>query len=182
MIAVNVLLAMDGFSLNVRLSPAHDIGAPRLQEFPMTIEIVQRPAFHVVGMSIRTKPQSPEIPALWPKFVARTQEIEGRTEPRVTYGVMRHEPPDTLLYIAGAAVPAGTRAPVGMEIHEVAAGSYARFQYPLSRIGEGFGEIFSRLLPSSGYVQAPGFSLERYGESFDPQDRESMVEILIPVR
>jgi AraC family transcriptional regulator len=148
----------------------------------MSVEIVQRSVFHVVGMSIRTQPQSPEIPALWPKFVARMQEIEGRTEPKVAYGVMRHEPPSTLLYIAGVAVPAGTRAPAGMEIYEVAAGSYAQFRYPLSRIGEGFGEIFSRLLPSSGYVQAPGFQLERYGESFDPQDRNSMVEILIPVR
>jgi AraC family transcriptional regulator len=173
---------MNSFSLNILLSIAHDFGASRLQEFPMSVEIIQRPAFLVVGMGIRTKPQSPEIPALWPKFVARLHEIEGRTEPRVTYGVMRHEPPDTLFYIAGTAVPAGTRAPAGMEIHEVPAASYARFQYPLSRIGEGFGEIFSRLLPSSGYAQAPGFSLERYGESFDPEDRNSMVEILIPVR
>ena len=69
-----------------------------------------------------------------------------------------------------------------MESREVAAGSYARFQYPLSRLGEGFGEIFNRLLPSSGYVQAPGFMLERYDESFNPADANSLVEILIPVR
>ena len=30
----------------------------------MTIEIVQRPAFHVIGMSILTKPMSPDIPSL----------------------------------------------------------------------------------------------------------------------
>lgn len=148
----------------------------------MTIEIVQRPAFHLAGMSIRTKPQSPAIPALWQKFVPRLPEIEGRTEPKLTYGVMRHEPPDALLYVAGVAVPAGARAPAGMEVREVAAGNYARFRYPLGRLGEGFGEIFNRLLPTSGYVQAPGFLLERYDESFDPNDANSMVEILIPVR
>jgi AraC family transcriptional regulator len=147
----------------------------------MTIELVQRPAFHVAGMSIRTKPRSPAIPALWQKFVPRLPEIEARTEPEVTYGVMRHEPPDALVYIAGAAVRSGARAPTGMEIREVAAGSYARFRYPLARLGEGFGEIFNRLLPTSNYLQAPGFLLERYDESFDPSDMNSMVEILIPV-
>ena len=76
----------------------------------MSIEIVQRPAFNVTGMSILTKPLSPDIPALWPKFVAREAEIEGRAEPEVTYGVMRHEPPDTLFYMAGVAVAAGSRA------------------------------------------------------------------------
>jgi AraC family transcriptional regulator len=147
----------------------------------MTLEIVQRPVFHVAGMAIRTKPMSPDIPALWPKFVARFPEIAGRTEPRVTYGVMRHEPPDALFYMAGVAVAAGTKAPSGMEIREVGAASYARFQYPIARLGEGFAEIFNRLLPSSGYVQAPGYLLERYGESFDPHDVNSPVEILIPV-
>jgi AraC family transcriptional regulator len=148
----------------------------------MTLEIVHRPAFNVAGMSILTKPMSPEIPALWPKFVARWPEIGGRTELKVSYGVMRHEPPDALLYMAGVAVAAETPAPAGMEIHQIAAKSYARFTYPLARVGEGFGEIFDRLLPGSAYVQAPGFLLERYGESFDPGDMNSLVEILIPVR
>ena len=42
--------------------------------------------------------------------------------------------------------------------------------------------MYDRLLPSSGYVQGPGFLLERYDESFNPQDANSLVEILIPVR
>jgi AraC family transcriptional regulator len=147
----------------------------------MAIEIVERPAFTVTGMSILTKPMSPAIPALWPKFMSREPEIGGRTESEVTYGVMRHEPPDSLLYIAGVAVRSGVRAPAGMETHEVAAGSYARFKYSLARLGEGFCELFDRLLPSSGYVQGPGFLLERYDESFNPQDTNSLVEILIPV-
>jgi AraC family transcriptional regulator len=148
----------------------------------MNIKIVQRPAFHVAGMAIRTKPMSPDIPALWPKFVARFPEIQGRTEPDVTYGVMRHEPPDALFYMAGVGVPGETRAPPGMEVCEVEAGSFARFEYPIARLGEGFAEIFDRLLPASGYVQRPGYLLERYGEAFDPHDVNSVVEILIPVR
>ena len=148
----------------------------------MTVEIVQRPAFHVAGLSLKTKPMSPDIPALWPKFVARMPEFEDPLEPDVTYGAMRHEPPDSLLYIACVAVPASSRPPAGMETYEIAAGSYARFQYPFSRLGEGFDEIFNRLLPASGHAQAPGFMLERYDESFDPGNPDSRVEILIPVR
>ena len=148
----------------------------------MSLEIVHRPAFTVTGMSIRTKPLSPDIPALWPKFVAREAEIERKLEPAVTYGVMRHEWPDALFYMASVAVPSGASAPAGMESRDVAAGSYARFQYPLARLGEGFGEIFNRRLPSSRYEQAPGYLLERYDESFDPGNRNSIVEIFIPVR
>jgi len=148
----------------------------------MTPEIVEKPAFTVTGISILTKPLSPEIPALWPKFVARESEIEEKTEPSATYGVMRHEPPDSLLYMAAVAVSPAARRPAGMVTCDVPAARYARFQYPLARLGEGFCEIFDRLLPSSGYVQAPGFLLERYDESFDPADPDSLVEILIPVR
>ncbi len=148
----------------------------------MPIEIIERPAFLVVGLSILTKPMSPQIPALWLRFVARSPEIQGQTELAVSYGIMRQESQDTLLYIAGAAVSPRSVAPVGMEIREVAAGSYARFSYPFGRLGEGFGEIFNRLLPASEYSQAPGFLLERYGKSFDPNNANSIVEILIPVR
>jgi AraC family transcriptional regulator len=147
----------------------------------MTLEIVQRPAFPVVGMSILTQPMSPEIPALWPRFVAREEEIAGRTDPGVTFGVMRHEPPNSLFYLASVQVVAGSRAPAGMESHEVPAATYARFRYPLARLGEGICEIFDRLLPQSRYSQAPGFLLERYDEAFDPGNMNSLVEILIPV-
>jgi AraC family transcriptional regulator len=148
----------------------------------MTLEIVQRAALNVTGMSIRTKPMSPDIPALWPKFVAREVEIEGKLESPVTYGVMRHEWPDTLFYMAAVPVPAGAPVPAGMESREFAAGSFARFRYSFGRLGEGFGEIFNRLLPFSGYEQAPGYLLERYDESFDPRDKNSVVEILVPIR
>jgi AraC family transcriptional regulator len=64
----------------------------------------------------------------------------------------------------------------------VPAGTYASFSYPLSGLGKGFGEIFNRLLPESGYVPTPAASFERYDEKFDPANPQSAVEILIPVR
>ena len=148
----------------------------------MTIKTVERPAHTVVGMAIRTRPMSPEIPALWPRFVPRIAEIPHSSGPGVTYGVMRSEG-DTLYYMAGVAVTAPGPVPAGMESLPLPAGTYAIFRYPLSRLGEGFGEIFGRLLPASGFVQIPGVPLfERYDEDFCPDKPDSLVEIGIPVR
>jgi AraC family transcriptional regulator len=148
----------------------------------MAIEIVERPAFVVVGMSIMTLPKSPDIPELWQKFVPHMDEIPGRTEPDVTYGFMQHQSSDALFYMSAVAVAPPGRAPAGMEIRNVPGGAYARFHYPLSRLGEGFNEIFGHLLPSSGHAQGDGPMLERYGESFCPDDANSIVEILIPLK
>ena len=148
------------------------------------LKTLERPAITVVGLAIRTRPMSPDIPALWPKFVARIHEIENLSEPRVSYGVMRHGGGDMedLHYMAAVAVSNASRIPPGMESLAIPAGTYATFRYPLSGLARGFGEIFGRLLPSSGYVQAPGPYFERYDEAFDPGNPNSEVEIQIPVR
>jgi AraC family transcriptional regulator len=147
------------------------------------IETLERPATTVIGLAIRTKPLSPEIPALWPKFVARIPEIQGQTEPKVTYGVMwQDDSMDVLNYLAGVAVRDETPIPKGMTSMSLPPGTYAVFRYPLSGLGKGFGEIYNRLLPASDYspIRAPSF--ERYDESFDPGNPGSLVQIGIPVR
>jgi AraC family transcriptional regulator len=148
------------------------------------IEVLERPAITVVGLAIHTQPRSAEIPALWPKFVARIPEITELAEPRVTYGVMqfREGAAAPLFYMAAVAVSSNDRVPSGMESRVLAAGSYALFRYPLSGLCAGFGEIFNRLLPSSDYQQAAGPHFERYDEAFDPADPGSLVQIYLPVR
>jgi AraC family transcriptional regulator len=148
----------------------------------MTLRIVERHALTVVGLQIRTAPQSPEIPALWPKFVARIDEIANALEPRVSYGVMwAGESMNVLHYMAAISVSGEGQVPDGMSSVTLAAGKYATFSYPLSGLRKGFGEIFNRLLPSSAYVQAKAPLFERYDEAFDPGNPQSMVEICIPV-
>jgi AraC family transcriptional regulator len=148
------------------------------------IDVLERPACTVVGLTIHTRPRSAEIPALWPEFVARIPEIPDPAEPRVTYGVMQFHAGKAapLFYMAGVPVTSDDRIPSGMESLVLAAGTYAVFRYPLSGLGEGFGEIFNRLLPSSDYQQAAGPYFERYDAAFDPGDPASMVEIYLPVR
>lgn len=146
----------------------------------MTVKTQQMPAMTIVGLNIRTKNFSPEIPALWPKFVARIPEIENPAEKYVAYGVMRPLP-DALLYMAGVAVSKPGRIPDGMESITIPAGTYAVFSYPISQLGKGFGEIYNQLLPKSGLRILPGPSLERYGEDFKPNDPQAPVGIWIPV-
>lgn len=147
----------------------------------MTLKTVERPAQTVVGLQIRTKPMSPEIPALWPKFVPRIDEIAHPAEPRVTYGVMRHEA-GGLEYAAAVSVTKAERVPAGMVAVTLPAGVYAVFSYPISGLGKGFGEIHNQLIPASGYEQADGPFFERYDEKFDPTNPQSAVGIYIPVR
>ncbi len=148
----------------------------------MTLQIIERQALQVIGLAIRTRPMSPDIPALWPKFVARIDEIEHSAEPSVSYGVMRGEG-DTLYYMASVSVSQSGTVPSGMERMVIPAGKYAMFSYPLSGLGKGFGEIFDKLLPASGCEQIPGQPLfERYDENFDPGNPASAVRIGIPVR
>jgi AraC family transcriptional regulator len=148
----------------------------------MTLTALERPAVTLVGMAIRTRPQSPEIPALWPRFVARIDEIRHRAPTRESFGVMRYEA-GALCYMAGIPVTAHGDLPPGMESLTLPAGIYATFRYALCDLGKGFGEIYNRLLPASDFLQTPGRPLfERYDEAFDPGHPGSMVEIGIPVR
>lgn len=147
------------------------------------MNIVDRPALTVVGLQIRTTPMSPDIPALWPRFVARIPEIGPVLEPRVSYGVMHNQAADgaSFDYLAAVSVSPSAAVPAGMTRLVLPAGRHARFRYPLSGLGDGFCEIFERLLPASDYVQAAGPLFERYGEDFCPDRADSPVEIWLPV-
>ena len=148
----------------------------------MTLKTLERQTLTVVGLAIRTRPMSPEIPALWPRFVARIDEIPDPAEPRVSYGVMRMEG-DVLHYMAAVSVTSAGSVPPGMESLVIPAGTYASASYPLSGLGQGFDQLFNQLLPASGYVQIPGQpQYERYDEAFDPRNPASAVQICIPVR
>jgi AraC family transcriptional regulator len=150
----------------------------------MPLQTLERPALSVVGMHIETRPLSPDIPALWPKFVARIDEIASILEPRVSYGVMWQTGgmASPLHYLAAVSVTSVERLPPGLESKVIPAGRYAVFSYPLSGLGQGFDEIFNKLLPSSEFEQIAGQPLfERYDEAFDPGNPGSLVQIAIPV-
>ncbi len=146
--------------------------------------ILTRPPLALVGLQIRTVPMSPEIPALWPRFVARLGEIGQAAEPGVTWGWMRVPPDDAqaLLYLAAAQVSAGADVPEGMTGIEVPAAEVAVFEFPFTEIGKAYEFAFRTWLPASGLEQADGPLLERYGADFEPDDSSSPMQLHIPVR
>ncbi len=150
----------------------------------MQVEITVRPATTLVGLKIRTAPMSPEIPALWPRFVARIPEIAHPATPGVTYGVMSPAGPDmqALDYLAGVAVNDAGALPEGLASWVLPAGTYAVFRLPFGQIGAGYDQIFRTWFPAADVVQAPGPLFERYDAQFCPDRPDSMVEIGVPVK
>lgn len=150
----------------------------------MEPKIVTHSSFEVIGMQIRTTPMSPEIPALWPRFMDRLPEVEPVLEPEVSYGVMEMLPGEVtgLNYLAAVSVPSAAHVPDGMISMTIPAGQYAVFDFPLSDTGSAFGFIFETWLPSLGLSQPESPYFERYNENFNPADPASRVEVHIPIR
>ena len=150
----------------------------------MPPSIVQQSALRLVGLQIRTRPMSPEIPALWPPFVARIPEIAQVLEPRVTYGAMQSpaDAPDTLVYLAAVPVAAGAPVPTGMSALDVPAGAYAVFEFAFKDIDSVYPFIFETWLPASSFTQAATPLLERYGADFNPANPASPMQVRVPVR
>ena len=150
----------------------------------MEPKIVPQPPLRLVGLQIRTRPMSAEIPALWPRFVARIAEIAPVAEPRVTYGAMQTPAgaPDALLFLAAVPVAPDAPVPAGMTALDVPAGDHAVFEFAFKDIASAYPFIFQTWLPASGLAQAATPLLERYGAGFDPANPMSPMQVRVPVR
>jgi AraC family transcriptional regulator len=144
-------------------------------------QLITKPAFTVVGLLLHTQPMSPDIPALWDKFVPRMNEITHPAHERVSYGLMGRFDQATGMfdYMAGNPVTQADQLPVGMSRWDISAHTYAVLETTLSKIGETMNYLYQTWLPSSDYyaVDAPCF--ERYGEAFSPDN--PVVEIYVPI-
>ena len=145
--------------------------------------LVTKPAFTVVGIRIRVKAMSPDIPALWGRFVPRIAEIRNPAEPDVAYGLMANfdEATRMLDYMAGISVTTAAEIPDGMEAWEVPAATCAVFDTNLATIHETYSKIDGEWFPNSGYSLAPGVAFERYDETFKPDAGATNFSIHIPV-
>jgi AraC family transcriptional regulator len=147
----------------------------------MTPTFLAQPALRLVGLQIRTKPMSPEIPALWLRFAPRMAEVAPALEPDVTWGAMR-DTGDALLYHAAIAVAPDVPVPEGMTALDVPALQVAVFEFPFGDIGRAYPAIFGEWLPRSGFEQAAAPLLERYGADFCPDQPASPMQVRVPVR
>ncbi len=144
----------------------------------MQPQFITKAAFTVVGLRIRTMPKSPDIKNVWDQFVSRMDELQNVSEPYTSYGVMASTG-DALDYMAGSPVSSVSDLPAGMSAWNLSENTYAVFEASIPTLSETFDTIFGQWLPTSGYKQAEGPLLERYGENFSPEN--PVVDVYIPV-
>ena len=117
------------------------------------IKVVEREAYHTVGMKVRTTMVQAAIdaPKLWENdFGPRMPEIQGF--PTFSFGASVMADEEHFDYWATMPLPAGAPVPAGMEILDLPAGLYAECQVPsLNELAAAYMFIYQDWLPGSGY-------------------------------
>ena len=147
----------------------------------MEPEIVQVPAFTVVGVKYRGQNKEGEIPRMWcEQFLPRAAEIPSKKEPWVFYGVMGNydEATGEFDYVAGAEVEDASEIPEGMVSWSIPDNTYAAFDCTLPTLHEAFHHIYQEWLPTSDYRRAPGPEFEYYPPGFHEDQR---MRLYVPV-
>lgn len=146
---------------------------------------VKRGAFTVVGMEWTDKSNEDGIPGLWKRFVPRENEIRGKLQPTVSYGICITGPNGEFTYIAGFETAPEEHIPEGMVSFTVPEQHYAVFTHigSANRIGETLESIYQKWLPLYGLEPSHGIDLELYDERFaGPEDDNTEIDLYIPVK
>ena len=149
----------------------------------MEPKIVNRPAFTVIGLTVRAKGGSSEFPGLWEKLIPRVGEIQGR-QGDVAYGVIDNfdEAAGEMDYTAGYGVDPSETPPEGMIKVNIPEQTYAVFDCTLPTLMDALDQAYGAWLPNAAYRKAQGPELEFYGEDFNPSDPDSPMSIYVPIK
>ena len=151
----------------------------------MQPSIVECPAFTVIGMEATLRAGEDGFAELWQRFIPREDEITGKLEPSVSYGVCAPQADGMLRYITGFEVGEDAIIPDGMTRFQVPAQRYAVFTHigTAAQISASFQAIYDHLLADHGLQEKDGIDLERYDARFDdPFDPASQMELHIPIK
>lgn len=146
--------------------------------------LIERPAFTVIGMEAIFRDGEDGYAELWQHFLPRENEVTGKVDHVVSYGVCEPRPDGTVRYITGFEVQDDAAIPEGMVRFQVPAQRYAVFTHtgPAPQISASFHAIHDHLLAKHGLQAKDGIDLERYDARFDdPFDPASQMELHIPV-
>jgi AraC family transcriptional regulator len=147
-------------------------------------DIVRREGFRVMGTVARRQPgtERPEMfTAIWKEFETHHEQIRLHSVDSKYYGVSFGAGQDVSFeYLAGMAVGRVMEIPVGVQVREVPAATYAVFACVVQTIGWTYAYIFGEWRPTSGYELDPTkFAFEQY-----PPAAETNAPVLvhIPIR
>jgi len=161
----------------------------------MEPKIVERKEFRIIGMDCRTTKLDNvtnfTIPKLWGRFIPRCEEVTGKSDTKVCYGVcvMEEGSPFTdkteFSYIAGFEVESGAKPPKGMTEKVLPAAKYAVFTHKgkISDIYKTLDHVYGRWLPNSKYkLSRSAYDFELYDERFiGGDDPKSETDIYVPI-
>ena len=163
----------------------------KLEEEFRTMEprIVEKPAFHAVGMPADFNQENTEgISDLWTTFWKRHEEIANPVEGHCL-GLCIGADDDNFTYAPALEVTNVGKVPEGMSAWDVGAQTYAVFTVPLAgkepistEIGRAHSYIWKTWLPGSAYRSAEAPDFEYYDERFDPETLSGEIDIYIPIK
>lgn len=125
------------------------------------------------------------IPALWGRFHEVCEAVKEPADD-IGYGLVICEEggsrPDELRYIAAMRVSEPWAADGDLVGYTAPAATYAIIEHrgPIANLGETL-RAFGEWLDGSDYIAAAGAEIEAYGDDFDPESDDSVMETWIPV-
>ena len=146
--------------------------------------LIERPAFNVIGMEAIFREGEDGYAELWQRFIPRENEVTGKLEPVISYGVCEPQAGGALRYVTGFQVDEDALIPAGMVRFHVPAQRYAVFTHTgtAAQISVSFRAIYDHLLAEHGLQAKDGIDLERYDERFDdPFNPAAQMELYIPI-
>ena len=149
----------------------------------MNAEIVTLPDRWVMGAQTRIQPMGADYGALWSQgFDPHQSAIQPLATEEGYYGIyFGREEAGWVDFCTGMMVAQGARPPEGCITRAVPGGIYARFNVTMATIGSTWGAIYSRWLPSSGYVEDESRPAMEY---YPPvaMSPEAPVVIFVPIK
>lgn len=155
----------------------------------MKVIITERKPLKVVGMRIHTSIKENQIPQLWNDFIYRMNELDKIAVPDCSLGIclnetnMEFEEDSMFYYLACRVVKDDSIIPSGMIYREIPAQLVAVFTHSgsLEILDETYDYIYNKWLPESEYKQIPADEIEWYDSRFKFGEKESQMDIHIPI-
>lgn len=156
----------------------------------MDVKIVEKPALKIIGMKTITTMKNNVIPQLWDKFNQRWQEISCVAVKNACLGVCPYvdmkgfDEESEFGYIAGMIVENFDLVPEGMVRYEIPAQKYAVVTHKgtLDTLRDTYQYVYTQWLKDSEYEFAPTAELEWYDERFKFGEKDSELDIYIPIK
>lgn len=158
----------------------------------MTPEITTLDGFTAIGIAGHFSPlnsSEPDnmtvIPKLWQTFRSHAGFLpEEKLGTRVGVIGAGAAPDGRMDYLAGKKALDTIEPPVGFEIRDVPAGTYAKFTHkgPMRNISHTMHYIFGAWLPRSGRLLGEGPEFGEYPPEYDPTSEDGEMYIYIPLK